>query len=76
MGGIEISRDHPIISNPLKMFTLHIACVSNWLEVVKQHLTHKPDIDPIRPGRLTSLMIAADRGYLEIMEELLKHGAN
>ena len=22
MGGIEISRDHPIISNPLKMFTV------------------------------------------------------
>ena len=42
---------------------------------MKELLKHKPDIDPIRPGRLTPLMIAADHGYLEIMEELLKHGA-
>ena len=58
---------------------LHKACWEGHLEIVKELLKYKPNINAICKGderiKMTPLMSAAINGYFEIVEELTKHGA-
>ena len=57
---------------------LHEAWLARHLEVVQELLKYKPNINAVSQGveEMIPLMCAAQIGSIEIVEELLKHGAD
>jgi hypothetical protein len=70
----EINSDNVNVPNSSGLTPLHLAAITNNIEMVKALLEHNANVNPITGLRMP-LKIAKDNNYKEIYDLLKEHGA-